>query len=78
MIQFCQRFVECLGVESDQIHIIALTKALSCVVKIAYLDGGDLPLNLLQFGPEEEIISPSSVLVHLLYRPGHYDLLYKK
>lgn len=72
MALFCQRHVECLGVESDQIHIIALGNALGCDVNVAYLDGGEGPLNQLSFVASQ----PRSITINLLYRPGHYDLLY--
>ena len=74
MTQYCQRHVECLGVESDQIHIIALSKALRVDVEIAYLDGNVGPLDRIQFKPG----APSLLGVQMLYRPGHYDLLYPK
>lgn len=74
MVSFCQRYVECLGVESDQIHIIALGNALGCEVQVAYLDGSDGPLNRLSFSPNQS----RGITINLLYRPGHYDLLYPK
>lgn len=77
MIGYCQRFVECLGVESDQIHIIALSKALNVDVEIAYLDGSDGPLDRLLFKANDNPpITTSPIKIHMLYRPGHYDLLY--
>lgn len=74
MADFCQKHVECMGVESDQIHIIALANCLGCKVTIAYLDGTEGPLSLLDFASDKQ--NPPSFSVHLLYRPGHYDLLY--
>lgn len=57
--------------ESDHIHIMAASAAINTGVRVVYMDRGtsksvtehDLP----------EGIVPS---VHLLYRPGHYDILY--
>jgi ubiquitin thioesterase protein OTUB1 len=76
MITYCQRHVECLGVESDQIHIIALSKALDCDVEIAYLDGNPGQLDRMQFLADDN--STKVLRVQMLYRPGHYDLLYPK
>ena len=79
MQQFCQRYVECLGQESDQIHIIAISKALGCTVDIAYLDGNaSMDLTHLVFGAEDasDWSIPGLPRIFLLYRPGHYDLLY--
>lgn len=76
MISYCQRHVECLGVESDQIHAIALGKALGVDLEIAYLDGSVGPLSRLSFLAEDGHKAP--IKLSLLYRPGHYDLLYHK
>ena len=60
--------------ESDQIHIIALTDALGVCVRVVYMDrGGNQSVNHHDF-PEDG----SRPLVNLLYRPGHYDILYQK
>lgn len=65
---FCQLEVEPMYKESDHIHIIALTSALGIGVRIVYMDRG---LGLNHDFPES--LSPS---IHLLYRPGHYDIIY--
>lgn len=93
MVSYCQRHVECLGVESDQIHAIALGKALRVNVQIAYLDGSDGPLSCINLPvlepssasnnsnnnlPPGSHPSPVTITITLLYRPGHYDLLYTK
>jgi ubiquitin thioesterase protein OTUB1 len=88
MAAYCQQFVESFGQESDQIHIIALTKAIGCRIEVAYLDASTPPPNLeaddddcsalfLKFGEVEEsnlIEAP----ITTLYRPGHYDIIYLK
>lgn len=76
MASYCQRHVECLGVESDQIHAIALGKALGVDLEIAYLDGSAGPLSRLSFPADE--VHGAPLRLSLLYRPGHYDLLYHK
>lgn len=58
--------------ESDHIHIIALCNALGVGVRVEYMDrggeGGEVKAHNF---PEDK--TPS---VFLLYRPGHYDILY--
>ena len=77
--QFCARFVEPMGQECEQVQVLALAEALGVRVHIEYLDGRELlsnnggKLSNHQFGPED-----SATLITLLYRPGHYDILYKK
>eukprot|EP00622_Pseudochattonella_farcimen_P007569 FR743584.1.p1 GENE.FR743584.1~~FR743584.1.p1 ORF type:complete len:192 (+),score=19.09 FR743584.1:87-662(+) len=74
--QFCRQEVEPMGKECEQIQIIALTEALGVGVAIEYLDGSPVDdatgriscLNLPEGKPPA---------ITLLYRPGHYDLLYR-
>ena len=69
-----------MGKECDQPQITALTEALQVGVKIEYLDGSAGPGDKLQ----SYVCSPSldvmkqreSEMITLLYRPGHYDILY--
>lgn len=83
MAAYCQQFVESFGQESDQIHIIALTKAVGCLVEVAYLDASTpAPLQdddalFLKFGEVEESNLFDQPLT-TLYRPGHYDIIYLK
>lgn len=57
--------------ESDHIHISALTAALGISVRVEYMDrGNSKAVNHHDF-PEGSLPS-----MHLLYRPGHYDILY--
>ncbi|KAL1916206.1 uncharacterized protein VTP21DRAFT_5823 [Calcarisporiella thermophila] len=77
MDQFCQMHVESMGRESDEIHIIALCNALRTPVDVVYLDGHDGEVNFHEFTPDsnDALGLPS---LKLLYRPGHYDILYRK
>lgn len=57
--------------ESDHIHIIALAQALNVSILVEYMDraeGGTVN-HIFPEGSEPRIF--------LLYRPGHYDILYK-
>ncbi|KAK4051508.1 hypothetical protein OIO90_004722 [Microbotryomycetes sp. JL221] len=91
--EFCSLHVEPVQKEADHIQISALTRALSINLKIAYLDQSQVPImfgngggggdnevgqgeakvNFVQF---EEGASETFEGA-LLYRPGHYDILYK-
>lgn len=72
--EFCSTEVEPMYRESDHIHIIALTAAAGVSVRVVYLDRGTS-----QEGPvTHDFPEGSQPLVHVLYRPGHYDILYPK
>uniref|UniRef100_A0A7S1SSY6 Ubiquitin thioesterase n=1 Tax=Tetraselmis chuii TaxID=63592 RepID=A0A7S1SSY6_9CHLO len=81
---FCERMVEPMGVESDHVHIVALQRAVQVPIRIVYLDssvaptfgGADSESSVVvhDFTPDE--VPPSAPTVHVLYRPGHYDILY--
>ncbi|CAH8299142.1 unnamed protein product [Eruca vesicaria subsp. sativa] len=83
--QFCKSSVEPMGEESDHIHITALSDALGVAVRVVYLDrsscdSGGVTVNHHDFVPvgtneKEEACAP---FITLLYRPGHYDILYPK
>ncbi|KAG2448866.1 hypothetical protein HYH02_006216 [Chlamydomonas schloesseri] len=88
---FCQRHVEPMGEESDHLHIVAVTEALQIPVRVVYLDSSGLPsgggdgsgggggLEASCHGFVPDSCPPGTVpRVHLLYRPGHYDILYAK
>ncbi|TMW60213.1 hypothetical protein Poli38472_000255 [Pythium oligandrum] len=78
--QFCAAEVEPMGKECDQPQITALTEALQVRVKIEYLDGSTTAEQDLQSyicGTNAEG-SEDSINIHVLYRPGHYDILYPR
>ncbi|KAL3599354.1 hypothetical protein D5086_007272, partial [Populus alba] len=83
--------VEPMGEESDHVHITALSDALGVPIRVVYLDrsscdAGGVSVNHHDFVPAprnlpsatgagSESINP---FITLLYRPGHYDILYPK
>uniref|UniRef100_A0AAZ3SK50 Ubiquitin thioesterase OTUB1 n=1 Tax=Oncorhynchus tshawytscha TaxID=74940 RepID=A0AAZ3SK50_ONCTS len=70
--EFCQQEVEPMSKESDHIHIIALAQALNVSILVEYMDrgeGGSVNHHVFPEGSEPRVF--------LLYRPGHYDILYK-
>ncbi|XP_047327097.1 OVARIAN TUMOR DOMAIN-containing deubiquitinating enzyme 1-like [Impatiens glandulifera] len=92
--QFCKVSVEPMGEESDHVHITALSDALGVAIRVEYLDrssceNGGVSVNHHDFIPsttskpssssssveEEKVEEP---FITLLYRPGHYDVLYSK
>ena len=71
-----------MGIESDQIHIVAMVNEFGVSVQVETLDlsptsGGEINHHVISpMDPDlDEGASPTPVL-HLLYRPGHYDVLY--
>ncbi|XP_069063217.1 ubiquitin thioesterase OTUB1 isoform X3 [Pleurodeles waltl] len=70
--EFCQQEVEPMAKESDHIHIIALAQALHVSILVEYMDRGEGGSTNHHIFPEG-----SDPNVFLLYRPGHYDILYK-
>ncbi|KAF8071069.1 OTU1 [Scenedesmus sp. PABB004] len=85
---FCERSVDVMGEESDHIHAQALTDAVEVPIRIVQIDsspygGADAAAALtVDMRPETLSAEAQAALgppvVHLLYRPGHYDLLYPK
>lgn len=69
MREFCQREVEPQGKECDSVQILALAEVLQVSVEIEYLSQ-DVAATTTKFGTED-----AKVRIHLLYRPGHYDIL---
>lgn len=80
-----------MGEESDHVHITALSDALGVPIRVVYLDRsscdkGGVSVNHHDFIPTSEDLSSaagsgseaSNPSIALLYRPGHYDILYYK
>ncbi|KAI9207571.1 peptidase C65 Otubain-domain-containing protein [Polychytrium aggregatum] len=81
---FISAQVEPMNVESDQIHIVCMANVFGVDVKIANLDpteGSDgAVLNFHEITPMDAvgIDEKDRPKVVLLYRPGHYDVLYPR
>lgn len=69
--EFRHQEVEPMYKESDHIHIIALCSALGACVRVEYMDRGEGGSVKAHDFPEGQ--TPK---VFLIYRPGHYDILY--
>jgi ubiquitin thioesterase protein OTUB1 len=65
--------------ESDNIHIIALTKAAIVPLRVIYMDRSQQSsITVHDFaGTDEDINETFQPMITMLYRPGHYDLLYE-
>ena len=72
---FCQTQIEPMGKECSMVQVLALAEAFQVRVTIEYLDGHEFKDQLTkhEFGPES-----SQTHLYMLYRPGHYDILYPK
>jgi len=74
MEDFCSREVEPQGKECEQLQIIALSEILQISVSIEYLSSASTEES------EPVVLGPESaaMMIHFIYRPGHYDVLYFK
>eukprot|EP00108_Taenia_solium_P007780 TsM_000548700 transcript=TsM_000548700 gene=TsM_000548700 len=75
--RFCETEVEPMGLECDNVHVAALALAMDVPIKIENCQqSGDL--NKLEFPGRENASAGerAAAPVVLLYRPGHYDILY--
>ena len=75
MVSYLQREVEPMGKECEQVHIIALTDFVGVRCIIENLDGHNFEGALSVFDTNEG--GDPAFTVTLLYRPGHYDCIYK-
>ncbi|KAL5717323.1 ubiquitinyl hydrolase 1 [Ranunculus cassubicifolius] len=89
--KFCKASVEPMGEESDHVHITALSDALGVPIRVMYLDrsscdASGVTVNHHDFIPSADSSlnatnndgAPVKPVMTLLYRPGHYDILYSK
>lgn len=82
---YCSQSIELIDREIEQLGIIALVnvllKPVNVVLEIAYLDRSPgSTVNVYRFpeeanGKDESSLGP---IVYLLYRPDHYDILYRQ
>jgi len=73
MQSFVDKEVLPMGRECDQLQIMALCEYFGVGVEIVYVDGRRETAKVHRLGPEE-----NEVEIVLMYRPGHYDVLYPK
>ena len=81
---FCSREVEPMAKECGMVQVAALAKCMGVKVIIEYMDGrmveGEEKLVNHVFGEDENGSAVADkderMSISLLYRPGHYDILY--
>jgi ubiquitin thioesterase protein OTUB1 len=78
MEEFRHQEVEPMYKESDHIHIIAISKALNVGIRVEYMDRGVEGYKDGQQIKTHDFPEDMKPKVFLLYRPGHYDILYPK
>lgn len=74
--KFCEVEVEPMGKDVDNVQITAFVDAFGVPIRIEYVDDGKHKLNHYDFGIEASKLEEPYIT--LLYRPGHYDILYTK
>ena len=90
---YCQQSIEPMGKECDELSIVALAECLQIPISIAYVDGrrtidtrtsspNDIITDTVmihRYGPTntEDTTTNAPCPITLLYRPGHYDILYE-
>ncbi len=60
--------------EADHIQVLALTSGFGVRTAITYIDASASSSPSVHMFPD----SPGAPLLHLLYRPGHYDIITPK
>lgn len=73
--QFCAQDVDPMARDADHLQIAALSRYLGMPVSVVYLDQSDGDRAATHVFKDESQASEFPA-VHLLYRPGHYDLIY--
>jgi len=84
---YCAKEIDPMGKECSMVGVLALAEAFQINVEIEYMDGRPLEgsdeikkLVKHSFGVHSESKpngDASNLCITLLYRPGHYDILYK-
>ena len=83
--EYCKEWIEPSNQEIDHLGMIllidVLLKPIGFAVEIVYLDrseGSQVNTHLMQAEDVNGVpTNPSGPILYLLYRPGHYDILYK-
>ncbi|VDK50882.1 unnamed protein product [Anisakis simplex] len=74
MEQFCRDEIEPMWRDCDHLAIIALTNAIKVSIRIEYMDRSSAPNGGRHY---DFVVDSSPPRLFFLYRPGHYDILYK-
>ncbi|KAJ3309162.1 OTU domain, ubiquitin aldehyde binding [Boothiomyces sp. JEL0838] len=71
---FISACVEPMYVESDQIHIVAMANTFNITIRVGNLD--TTPTEKINYHEISPMDGESTLSLSLLFRPGHYDILY--
>ena len=63
--------VDPMGREADHFQVLALTTAFGVRTAITYIDSSPQAVPTVHAFPD----IPGEAVLHLLYRPGHYDII---
>ena len=80
---YCAKEIDPMGKECSMVGVLALAEAFQINVDIEYMDGrcfdgtDNQKLVKHSFGNDSKSSDDSTLRITLLYRPGHYDILYK-
>lgn len=72
---FCKMEVETPASDVDMVQVMGLGNSLGIQICIAYLDASPGNMQIVRL-PEE--MNSSVIRINLLYRPGHYDVVYPR
>ncbi|CBH11241.1 otubain cysteine peptidase, Clan CA, family C65,putative [Trypanosoma brucei gambiense DAL972] len=78
--EFCSAEVDAVASEADNVQVVAFAQCFDVRVIVEYVDGreGDCTTrHTFQQKDSHDANEYTTIEVTLLYRPGHYDLLYK-
>ena len=78
---FCSKTETSESYDVDHVQIMAIAGALQVRLQIAYLDasaGAAVNVVRIPDGGESDALPPDAPTLHLLYRPGHFDVAYPR
>jgi len=70
---YCAATVETAAADADALPMMALAADLGIALRVAYLDGAPGPLTFVNV---PDAPPPGALTLDLLFRPGHYDVVY--
>jgi len=69
---FCRTNVEPVAADADQLQITALVTAIGASVQVVSIDDSHQGVQLINTPDDRDPV------IHLLFRPGHYEVIYHK
>ncbi|RNF12402.1 otubain [Trypanosoma conorhini] len=77
--EFCRAEIDAVSSESDHMQVVAFARCFDVRIVVEYLDGsaGTCATRHTFASGSSDANDDACIVLTLLYRPGHYDLLYK-